>query len=48
MRWNETKGIHEIRRLAMIFAYLPLFFLVFRFFTRRVLSEYQINHFEYG
>ena len=32
----------------MIFAYLAIFFLVFRFYTRLVLSEYQINYFEYG
>jgi hypothetical protein len=46
--WTEKKVIHEIRRLAMIFAYLASFFLVFRFYTRLVLSEYQINYFEYG
>jgi hypothetical protein len=44
----KQKVIHEIRRLAMIFAYLAIFFLVFRFYTRLVLSEYQINYFEYG
>jgi hypothetical protein len=49
----ETLGmkhriIHEIRRLLMIFAYLAVFFLVFRFYTHLVLSEYQINYFEYG
>lgn len=32
----------------MIFAYLASFFLVFRFYTRLVLSEYQVNYFEYG
>ena len=44
----KQKIVHEIRRLLMIFAYLALFFLVFRFYTRLVLSEYQINYFEYG
>jgi hypothetical protein len=44
----KQKIVHEIRRLVMIFAYLAIFFLVFRFYTRLVLSEYQINYFEYG
>jgi len=44
----KQKLVHEVRRLALIFAYLALFFLVFRFYTRLVLSEYQINYFEYG
>jgi hypothetical protein len=44
----KQKFVHEIRRLVMIFAYLAMFFLVFRFYTRLVLSEYEINYFEYG
>ena len=44
----KQKLVHEIRRLVAIFIYLAIFFLVFRFYTRLVLSEYQINYFEYG
>jgi hypothetical protein len=44
----KQKVVHEIRRLLLIFAYLAIFFLVFRFYTRLVLSEYEINYFEYG
>jgi hypothetical protein len=44
----KQKVVHEIRRLVMIFAYLAIFFLVFRFYTHLVLSEYQIDYFEYG
>jgi hypothetical protein len=44
----KQKIAHEIRRLLAIFIYLAVFFLVFRFYTRLVLSEYQINYFEYG
>jgi hypothetical protein len=45
--WKH-KVIHEVRRLVLIFLYLALFFLVFRFYTRLVLSEYQIDFSEYG
>jgi hypothetical protein len=44
----KQKILHEIRRMAMIFIYLSVFFLVFRLYTRLVLSEYRINTFEYG
>jgi hypothetical protein len=44
----KQRVVHEIRRLGMIFACLALVFLVFWFYTRLVLSEYQINHFEFG
>jgi hypothetical protein len=44
----KQRVVHEIRRLIAIFAYLAIFFLVFRFYTRLMLSEYQINYFEYG
>jgi hypothetical protein len=44
----KQKIVHEIRRLVMIFAYLAIFFLVFRFYTHLVLSEYQIDYFQYG
>ncbi len=47
-RSTKQKLAHEIRRLVMIFAYLATFFLVFRLYTRLVLSEYQVNYFEYG
>jgi hypothetical protein len=45
---TKQKLVHEIRRLLAIFVYLAVFFLVFKLYTRLVLSEYQINYFDYG
>ncbi len=44
----KQKIIHEIRRLAAIFVYLSIFFLVFKLYTRLVLSQYHLDYFEYG
>src|SRR6266496_942349 len=44
----KQKIIHELRRLVAIFLYLAVFFVVFRLYTRLVLSEFQINYVEYG
>jgi hypothetical protein len=54
MEFSHAKGgvkqkvMHELRRFLAIFAYLLLFFLLFRIYTRLVLSEYQINFVVYG
>ena len=34
--------------MLIIFSYLAILFLVFKFYTRLVLSEYKIDYFEYG
>ena len=44
----KHKIAHELRRLLIIFSYLAILFLVFKFYTRLVLSEYKIDYFEYG
>jgi hypothetical protein len=50
---KETLGgkhhlAHELRRLVGISVYLFCFFAVFRLYTRLILSEYQVDYFEYG
>jgi hypothetical protein len=44
----KEKLLHELRRLAVYFVYLAVFFTVFRLYTRLVLSEYHIDYFAYG
>jgi hypothetical protein len=44
----KQKLVHEGRRLMMIFLYLAIFFLVFRIYTKLVLSQYKIDAFEDG
>jgi hypothetical protein len=44
----KQKLIHEGWRLLMIFLYLATFFLVFRTYTRLVMSQYKIDYFEDG
>jgi hypothetical protein len=44
----KEKLLHELRRLAVYFVYLAVFFSVFRLYTRLILSEYHINYFAYG
>jgi hypothetical protein len=44
----KQRVVHEIRELLAIFAYLAVFFLVFKFYTRLVLEEYGIDFFAYG
>jgi hypothetical protein len=45
--WQHTLA-HELRQLVRIAVYLFCFFAVFRLYTRLILSEYQIDFFEYG
>ena len=44
----KQKLVHEGQRLIMIFLYFAIFFLVFRTYTRLVLSQYKIDYFEDG
>ena len=44
----KQKVVHEIRELLAIFAYLAVFFLVFKFYTRLVLEEQRHQLFAYG
>jgi len=44
----KQKLVHEGRRLMMIFLYFAIFFLVFRTYTRLILSQYEIDYFEDG
>jgi hypothetical protein len=44
----KHKIAHEVRKLALIFAYLGVFFIVLRFYTNLVRGEYQINFLQYG
>jgi hypothetical protein len=45
---TKQKLAHELRKLAAIFVYLAVFFLIFKLYTRLVLAEYRVNYFEYG
>lgn len=44
----KHKLAHELRQLVGIALYLFCFFGVFRLYTRLILTEYQIDFFEYG
>jgi hypothetical protein len=45
---GNTSSSTILTKLVAIFVYLSVFFLGFRLYTRLILTEYQINFFEYG
>src|SRR5262245_4152127 len=45
---SHSKLVEELKKTALIFAYLALFFGAFTVYRRMVLAEYDIGYFNYG